>query len=340
VDDKNNVLNIILIFSFFLSIQSNAQEMQYLDHQKENESQLEFPGIKLSSISKKQISLYGIKLGTNDFHILQKLSVGEELSVSSYVIAEEILNSSKFNSLSYKTTKEKVVTILNSGNSKTVTDLIISLAEKGRTFESAKELNLLTKEIEKRKTDDDPNTTTYFRSGMIEVLPPSGKGEVRYFIPFEDIQNIEIDATKAKIKILKSLSLLGFKNAKQNINYGSLADEMTTTLEENENILRSECLGECHLEKEFKIGNLVNDIIRITTFDFFASSNFDFSALNQGAILQQACLMQIVNEVCPGPQLSTAIQRIVEVKSIQSYLTNEKLTFKGYCTKLASGVIF
>jgi hypothetical protein len=329
---------IILLLNFFLlfTTQSSGQVREFQEHEKENESQFEFPGLKIKSSGADLGATYAIKLGTNKFQEVEKLKAGDELMISSYVIAEEIFNSSNINSLSYKTTKEEIVKIFNSNDSKKIAAFITTLAGKNRTYDSDEELLELEKLIEKKETGDHAPTTTYFKTGMIEVLPVSGSGEVRHFIPFEKIKDFEINAQESKIKVLKSLSLLGFKEAKQNINYGFLSEEEMTIITENENKLRDECLGECPLQEQFKIGDLVNDVINITAFNFFAEPGFDFLALNQAAILQQACLMQIVNEVCPSTHLQTSIEKLIQVESLQNFLKNGDIDFKDYCSKLAT----
>lgn len=339
-----------ILFIFLLTISfglAMAQDGAYLSHDIENEKQGDFPGLAISI--KERPILYVVDINKTSskspissadyvFEEKMKLNAGAKVKISSYIIAKDLLDSVNFNSLSKKTSRKEIVSVLNSGNTKAIKDLLLKLAEKKRGAKDENELQKIQNEIDKSKSGDDPASLAFFQTGMIEVLPLNseefkGKENVRFFIPLDKIEDLDLSQGEAKASVIKSVSLLGFKNIKMNINFGALPVETIQLIDEAEANFQNFCQGSCPIQDNFGFGDFMNDVISISTYSLINEPDLDFDKINEGSMLQQACLLNEMNKFCPNDGLKLSIQKLVSEKRTTSYLSSIKKEFPSFCTK-------
>jgi hypothetical protein len=292
-------------------------------HEIENEKQNDFPGIKIDG--KVAGSLYAISLDDDDadldygFKKTQTIPSGTVLKLNSYVIAKELLDQLNFKSISTKTSRAEIRKILDSKDPTALKGFYIKLAEKLRTAVSEEEFETIKKEIRLKKTEDDPNTTPYFKTGFVEVSPLT-KSDIRYFIPLEKIKSLKVDAEEGKVTLLQSMNLLAFKKLQANVNGGFLSDKEVKELEGLEKTFTDQCNRTCQFNHP-SVSELALNIIDIANFDFFKDLSQDASSMNEKVFLAQACLIKNYSDTCGNLKASapTLLRRDGVKKILSKY---------------------
>ena len=301
-----------------------------------------FPSINFITNSNSPISMYAINLDksstpsvpvTNDyvFDKRTQLPPGTELELNGYVIAVELLDLANFESLGNKSDRQSTIDIFNSRDPQKINDFFIKFAEKYRGAKTPEEYEQLKKAIAIRGTGDDPGSTNFFPTGMIEVSPLNANDRTRFFIKLEDINRIQLNPKKSKIKVLNSVTLLGFQNLATNINYGDLDDETIAVIDNSEKLLSSPCAdGKCLNKVSADLGSFVDNIFSIINYDFY--ENFDdLDNLTETAILAQACLIREFDEVCEKSSNKLAINNLLSIQQMEGFLRKPDMAYPNSC---------
>lgn len=305
-----------VLVCFLLVTSSSAFSQSYLKNEIENEKQTDFPGVQIDG--KVESDLYAINLDGEEsgynFEKKATLPSGTTLKINSYVLAKEILDYLDIKTVTSKTNKEELKKVLSSNDKKLVTDFFYKLSEKLRPVNSEKELALIKKEIAKRKTQDAPDETLFFKTGFIEVSPLE-KTDVRYFVPLDKIKNLQIIPEEGKVKLLQSLTLLSFKKIKANLNAGYFSEDELKDFEKLEGELTSACNSNCVLKGA--PADLLENLLRPTQYDYL--KELDAVAINTKTLIGEACLIYSYQQSCAGNSSTKTLDVLMKRPEVKKF---------------------
>lgn len=214
------------------------------------------------------------------------------------------------------------VKIFSEKNPAKLIEYLMSVNEMKRTPENENELALLTKLIKEKGLEDEAISTPYFSTGYIELRSPKGNNE-RYFVRISDLkkENIKINSAKAKMNLLKAISVYSFQSILAGLNFGDIekgsqGDFFSGQLESLNNSL---CGLECQLDLTKDLSQLALNVGKIVSFEVVGNKKIEnMDDFNKYVLAQQWCVLKIFSNACFNKDLDNEL-----IKMSQNETMNE-----------------
>lgn len=204
-------------------------------------------------------------------------------------------------------------------------DFILSVDEKKRPAQNVKELDLVSKLIKQKKSDELPEEVAIFSSGYIEIKSPKGNNE-RYFIKITDVnkKTMTLNNNKTKINLLKSVAIYSFQNILSGLNFGDIEkgsseDQLYNKLEA---LNLSVCGLDCPLTFTTDLSSLALDLGKIVNFEVVGNSKIEnMDDFNKYILAQQWCVLNNFSNACHVPELDNEVLNMRKNKIIIELIT-------------------
>lgn len=325
----------LLLITFFISFHAFSSEKEILDI--ENHPQNQFPQITILN-KNKSIAYYASTFTDENAieYVKEDKLLAGEVPLSGYIFSKAFVESVRIpNTVANRKSYKEFLQVFDEGDSAKMVEFLLIINDRKRTAANDKELDFISKQIQKRQTDDIPESTPYFSTGYVEIKSPDHSNG-RYFIKAGDITkaNIKLSIDKTKIELLKAITVYSFQNVLTGLNFGNIEkgsqeDLLYSNLEK---INASLCSTNCNEGSIKKLGSFAATVGKIVSFEVVGASEIsDMDDFNKYIFAQQFCLLQNFSQACSNDDLTKEIKSVASDSIIDS-LIKKHGNLKNLCS--------